>query len=72
MARDCLTEQISIPLNDNQYGALVSWAFNMGCGASGNATLVSRLNDGDDSKTVAGEELPKWNMGGGEVIDGLT
>lgn len=59
-------------LNANQYGALVSWAFNVGCGNSGSSTLIKRLNNGEDPNTVAGEELPKWNKGGGSVLPGLV
>lgn len=58
-------------LNANQYGALVSWAFNVGCGNSGSSTLIQRLNDGQDPNTVAADELPQWNKGGGEVLPGL-
>lgn len=62
----------SVTLNTNQYGALVSWAFNVGCGATGDSTLISRLNSGGSPNTVAAEELPKWNRGGGQVLPGLT
>jgi lysozyme len=61
-----------VVLNANQYGALVSWAFNVGCGASGSSTLMKRLNAGENPNTVAEEELPKWNKGGGQVLPGLT
>ncbi|KAH6876621.1 lysozyme-like domain-containing protein [Thelonectria olida] len=73
-AQQCITLDTTseVVLNANQYGALVSWAFNVGCGAAGSSTLISRLNDNEDPDTVASEELPKWNKGNGEVIDGLT
>ena len=58
-------------LNANQYGALVSWAFNVGCGNVGSSTLIERLNKGEDPGTVASDELPQWNKGGGEVLPGL-
>ncbi|EAU80900.1 lysozyme [Coprinopsis cinerea okayama7 len=70
----CISDYINdtIKLNDNQYGALVSWSFNVGCGAAKDSTLISRLNKGDSPNTVAGEELPRWNKAGGKVVDGLT
>ncbi|KAJ3558852.1 hypothetical protein NP233_g11412 [Leucocoprinus birnbaumii] len=70
----CITNDIksSIRLNDNQYGALVSWAFNEGCGAAGTSTLISRLNNGEDPNTVASQELPKWVYAGGQVLQGLV
>ncbi|KAH6989119.1 lysozyme-like domain-containing protein [Ilyonectria sp. MPI-CAGE-AT-0026] len=74
VAQQCITLDTTsqVVLNANQYGALVSWAFNIGCGASGSSTLISRLNNGEDPNTVAEEELPRWNKGNGQVIDGLT
>ncbi|KAF9555426.1 glycoside hydrolase family 24 protein [Agrocybe pediades] len=62
----------SVKLNDNQFGALVSWAFNVGCGNVASSTLVSRLNKGESPNTVASEELPKWNKAGGSVLPGLV
>lgn len=73
-AQNCITTDTAQPvtLNANQYGALVSWAFNVGCGNSGSSTLIQRLNAGEDPNVVAGEELPKWNKGNGEVLPGLV
>lgn len=72
--QDCITLDTTsnVVLNANQYGALVSWAFNVGCGNAGSSSLISRLNNGEDANTVIAEELPKWNKGGGEVLPGLT
>ncbi|KIM42248.1 glycoside hydrolase family 24 protein [Hebeloma cylindrosporum] len=71
---NCITNDISssVRLNDNQYGALVSWAFNVGCGNAASSTLISRLNGGQDPNTVAAQELPKWDMAGGMVLQGLV
>lgn len=62
----------SATVNLNQYGALISWSFNMGCGAAKSSTLISRINDGENVNTVLEEELPKWVHGGGEVLPGLV
>jgi len=59
-------------LNDNQWAALTSWVFNVGCGNAETSTLVKRLNEGEDPDTVACEELPKWRLAGGEVLQGLV
>lgn len=74
IARDCVTDDIadSVMLNPNQYGALVSWAFNVGCGNEGSSTLVRRLNRGEEPNTVAAEELPRWNQGDNGELPGLT
>ncbi|KAK4198669.1 lysozyme-like domain-containing protein [Triangularia verruculosa] len=69
----CITAMITgATLNLNQYGALVSWSFNMGCGAAQTSTLVARLNRGENVNTVLAEELPRWVNGGGVVLPGLV
>ncbi|KAF2463526.1 family 24 glycoside hydrolase [Lindgomyces ingoldianus] len=62
----------SVVLNANQYGALVSWAFNVGNGNVKSSTLIKRLNNGEAANTVIAQELPKWNKAGGKVLAGLT
>ncbi|ORX70896.1 lysozyme-like protein [Linderina pennispora] len=61
----------NVKLNENQWGALVSWVFNMGCGAAQSSPLVKRLNAGENPNTVIASELPKWNMAGGRFLLGL-
>jgi GH24 family phage-related lysozyme (muramidase) len=70
----CLNTAISasVKLNDNQFGALTSWTFNVGCGNMRTSTLVKRLNAREDPNTVATSELPQWNKGGGRVLPGLV
>ncbi|KAK4183835.1 lysozyme-like domain-containing protein [Podospora australis] len=61
-----------VTLNLNQYGALVSWSFNVGCGNAQTSTLMSRLNNGESAATVLPQELPKWKYAGGVVLPGLV
>lgn len=74
IARRCLSADLvdSVVLNPNQYGALVSWVFNMGCGAQKSSTLTARLNAGEDKSVVARQELPRWVYAGGQVLNGLV
>ncbi|KAF9445222.1 glycoside hydrolase family 24 protein [Macrolepiota fuliginosa MF-IS2] len=71
---NCVSNDLkpTVKLNDNQYGALTSWAFNVGCGNVGSSDLVKRMNAGEDPTAVAQSELPQWNKGGGKVLPGLT
>ncbi|KAF2027102.1 family 24 glycoside hydrolase [Setomelanomma holmii] len=62
----------NVVMNANQYGALVSWAFNVGGANVQSSTLLKRLNAGEAPNTVIAEELPKWNKAGGQVLAGLT
>ncbi|KAH7385259.1 lysozyme [Phaeosphaeria sp. MPI-PUGE-AT-0046c] len=62
----------AVILNANQYGALVSWTFNVGPTNVQSSTLLKRLNAGEDANTVIAEELPKWNKAGGQTLPGLV
>ena len=44
----------------------------MGCGNVKTSSLVRRLNEGQNPNTVAAQELPQWNKGGGKVLPGLV
>ncbi|KAH8157410.1 hypothetical protein CIB48_g10839 [Xylaria polymorpha] len=59
--QNCITMQTVDPviLNTNQYGALVSRAYNVGCGNSGSSSLIARLNNGEDPRPVMAQELPQ-------------
>ena len=71
---NCLHRSISksVVLNDNQFGALVSWTYNAGCEGMGSSTLIKRLNNGEDPDTVVAQELPKWNIAKKKVSKGLV
>lgn len=57
-------------INDNQFGALVSFAFNLGLGNLQKSTLLQRINARDYLGAVP--EFAKWNRANGKVLRGLT
>ncbi len=59
-----VTDLIDVPLKQQEFDALVSFAFNCGAGALGESTLRRRLNAGEEKPKVFAEELPRWNNGG--------
>lgn len=60
------------PLNQPQFDALVSWAFNVGATAVKDSTCRKRLNSKEDVNTVIAQELPRWNKGAsGKPLPGL-
>lgn len=63
-------DAVHVDLTDNQFGALVSWAFNVGEAAMRKSTLVRKLNAGDYDSVPS--ELARWNKAGGKVVRGLT
>jgi lysozyme len=61
---------VTVPINDNQFAALVAFSYNVGSSALQKSTLLKKLLAGD----VAGaaNEFLKWNKAGGREIAGLT
>jgi len=57
-------------VNDNQFAALVSFAYNCGCANLKQSTLLRKVNEEDFSGAAA--EFPRWNKAGGRVLRGLT
>ena len=60
-----------VPLNDNEYAALVSFAYNVGWQALEKSTLMKLLNAGTDRAAVADQFL-RWDKAGGKQLPGLT
>lgn len=61
---------VSVPLTDNQFSALVSFAFNVGVGKLSTSTLLTLLNGRDYAG--AAEQFLRWNKASGKVLAGLT
>lgn len=61
---------VATPLNDNQFGALVSFAFNVGEAAFRKSTLVKKLNNGDYNAVPS--ELARWVNADGQRLQGLV
>lgn len=65
-----ISEMVEVDLTDGQFGALVSWCFNVGVGAAQRSTLVKKLNAGDYESVP--KELARWNKAGNKVTAGLA
>lgn len=63
-----VAKQAKVPLTQNEFDALVSWAYNTGGPAT--ATLWKKLNAGDKASVPA--ELKRWDKADGKVLAGLT
>ncbi|MBB3977358.1 GH24 family phage-related lysozyme (muramidase) [Rhizobium azooxidifex] len=61
---------VKVPLNQNEFDALVSLAFNIGVSAFSKSTLVKKLNAGD--RAGAADQFIVWNKAGGRVLKGLV
>ena len=63
-------QYLMFEVNQNQFDALISFAYNLGLGALHGSTLLKLVNQGDMND--AANEFPRWNRAGGQVIAGLT
>jgi lysozyme len=58
-------------ITQNQFNALVSFAFNLGSAALGRSTLLRKVNLNSKDTSIT-QEFMKWNKAGGRVLSGLT
>ena len=65
-----INKVVKVPLNQNQFDALVSFAYNVGNGNFNSSTLLRKLNSSDYEG--AANEFKKWNRSGGKILAGLA
>jgi lysozyme len=70
VAERCIDAVVTVPLSQNEFDALCSFTFNLGCQALRKSTLLRKLNEGD--RIGALEEFHRWNLAGGKMLAGLT
>ena len=61
---------ITSPVNQNERGAIISLAYNVGTGALSKSTVLRELNAGNKDKAAAAFKM--WNKAGGKVVQGLV
>lgn len=61
---------VTVPINQNQFDALVSFTYNCGVGALRRSTLLKKLNAKDYDGAEA--QFQRWTRGGGRVLRGLV
>lgn len=61
---------ITAPITDNQFGAFVSLAYNIGTGAFKKSSALRRFNDGQIMEVPAAMRM--WKKAGGKVVQGLV
>lgn len=67
---DAVSKAVKVPLNDNQFDALVSFTYNLGPGNLNKSTLLKKLNAGNYDG--AANEFGKWVKAGGKTLNGLV
>jgi lysozyme len=59
------------PLTQNQFNALVSFAYNVGTGAFSTSTLLKKVNTNPNDISIK-SEFAKWNKANGKIVNGLV
>ena len=65
-----INKVVTVPLNQNQFDALVSFAYNVGNGNFNSSTLLRWLNQGNYKE--ASMQLLRWDKSKGIVLNGLA
>ena len=66
-----VTKLVTANVTPNQFGALVSFAYNCGIANLQKSTLLKKVNANPNDLTIK-DEFAKWNKAGGKVLAGLT
>lgn len=61
---------ITAPINENQFGAFVSLAYNIGVGAFKRSSALKRFNAGEGDRVT--EAIRMWKKAGGKTVQGLV
>jgi len=67
---ECVNEAADVDLSRNQFDALCSFVFNVGCKAFKGSTLLRLLNAGNYE--AAEHQFARWDKAAGKVLAGLT
>ncbi len=67
---EAINRIVKVSLTQNQFDALVSFAFNVGIGALVSSTLLKLLNEGYSK--MAAKQFSRWIYAGGRVLPGLV
>lgn len=70
IAEKCINNSVKGVITQNQFDALCSLIFNIGCGNFRSSTLLRKLNEGED--IAAGDEFLRWDKAAGKKMAGLT
>lgn len=69
-AANIVAQNVTVPLNEHQRAALISFVYNVGAGAFAESTLLKELNSRNYDAVPA--QLTRWTKAGGRELKGLV
>jgi lysozyme len=66
-----VSKRVKLPINENQFSALVCFSYNVGLGNFGNSTLLKLINE-DPGNPEIRNQFMRWSRANGQVLNGLT
>ena len=67
---NAVNTSVTVEINQNEFDAMVSLAYNIGVAGFKRSSVLRRLNKGD--RTGAAKAFHLWNKGGGRILAGLV
>ncbi len=64
-----VSDAVLVPLDQNQFDALVAWTYNLGPTNLNNSTMLKVLNE--NKKEEVPGQMRRWNKANGKVLQGL-
>ena len=68
---DGVDRYVQVEINENQFDALVSFAYNLGLGALKSSTLLKKINSDPCDENIS-YQFNRWTKAGGRVLMGLV
>ena len=62
---------VQVEINQNQFDALVSFAYNLGLGALKESTLLKKVNSNPCDENIS-YQFNRWTKAGGKELSGLV
>ena len=64
-----VNDAVKVPLNQNQFDALVAWTYNLGPTNLNSSSMLAVLNENKLEEVPT--QMRRWNKAGGKVLPGL-
>lgn len=66
----CINRSVKVAMTQNEYDALCSWIYNLGCHTWNQSRALQYLNNGDSDLCI--DHMSLYNMAGGHRLEGLV